>query len=119
LEALAGAYAVCRLPADAPCPAWAAGELVAVTRTGSELSVVCREEGVPAGVTAERGWRCLRVAGELDFALVGVLAALTAPLAEAGVSVFAVSTYQTDYLLVRAEQWERALAALRDRGHTL
>jgi hypothetical protein len=114
---LSGSYAVCRLPADAPIPAWAfAGDFSSVTRTGEELSIVCLESAVPAEVRCVRGWRCLRVAGTLDFALVGILSSLTVPLAEANVSVVAVSTFDTDYILVREEDRERALAALRRSG---
>jgi hypothetical protein len=119
LALLTGGYAVCRLPADAPVPAWAAGELVSVTRTADELSVVSLEGGVPADVRVERGWRCLRVAGTLGFELVGVLAALLAPLAGAGVGVFALSTFDTDYLLVKEADLARAVAALRAAGHAL
>src|SRR6185369_12276302 len=108
--------AVCRLPPDADVPAWPAGGLVSVTRTAEELSVVCREDAVPAGVRHEGGWRCLRVAGTLDFGLVGVLAALLGPLAAAGVSVFVVSTFDTDYVLVRGRQLPEALAALTAAG---
>jgi hypothetical protein len=113
--------AICRLPAGALVPEWAqvAGPLVSITRTADELSVVCDEADVPAEVTAERGWRALRVAGPLDFALTGVLAALVAPLAEAGVSIFALSTYDTDYVLVRETDVERAVAALAGAGHTV
>ncbi len=113
-----GAYAVCRLDTDAPLPGWVAGgPFVSITRTADELSVVCREEAVPDGVHCERGWRCLRVAGTLDFSLVGALAALLGPLAEAGVGAFAVSTFDTDYLLVKATAFERAVAVLRQAGH--
>lgn len=77
------------------------------------------EAKVPEGVVAERGWVALRVAGILDFSLVGILASLTAPLAEAGISVFALSTYNTDYLLVRQNFLEQAIAALSAAGHTV
>jgi putative acetyltransferase len=118
LLAVDGTFAVCRLAATAPVPAWAtSGDFFSISRTAEELSVVCRQDAVPEGVRSERGWRCLRVAGTIPFAAVGVLAALTAPLAEAGVSVFAVSTFDTDYLLVREPNWNRAVAALRQHGH--
>jgi GNAT superfamily N-acetyltransferase len=99
---LDGAYAVCRLHADAPLPAWVAGRpFLSITRTADELSVVCSQEIVPERVRCERGWQCLLVAGTLHFSLVGVLASLLHPLADAGVSVFVVSTFDTDYLLVK------------------
>lgn len=109
--------AVCRLPAGSPFPNWAqAGVLLVLARTVEEVSVVCEERFVPEGVTVERGWRALLVEGPLDFALVGILAQITAPLAEAGISVFALSTYDTDYVLVKENKLEGALAALEGAG---
>lgn len=110
--------AICRLVADAPIPAWAySGPFHVVTRTHEELSIVCDEQAVPPGMTCERGWRALKVAGPLDFAQIGVLASLLVPLASAEVSVFAISTFDTDYLLVRDNNVNRAVSALRAAGH--
>lgn len=81
--------------------------------------MVCPEADVPSGVLAEAGWRCLKVQGPLDFALVGVMASLTGPLAAAGVSLFALSTYDTDYLLVKAGNLAQAVDALESAGHTV
>lgn len=118
LEILKDALMVCQLDADAPVPSWAAGEeLVAITRTADELSVVCRESIVPAGVRCEQGFRGLKVSGPLNFSLVGILAALTKPLAEQGISVFVVSTYGTDYLLVKANDFKLAVEVLTAHGH--
>jgi len=104
LALLEGSYAVCRLTPDAPLPAWVGGgPLVSVTRTAGELSVVCGAEAVPDGVRCESGWRCLRVAGTLDFSLVGVLSSLLKPLADAGVGVFVLGTFDTDYLLINSD----------------
>jgi hypothetical protein len=111
--------AVCRLAPDAATPAWVSGELTAVTRSAEELSIVCAEVCVPAEVRAERGWRALKVAGPLDFGLVGILAALASPLAAAGISIFAISTYDTDYLLLKEERLPLALETLRKAGHHL
>jgi len=112
--------AVCRLPPQAPIPAWATdGPLWSLARTPDELSLVCAEAQVPPGVTAERGWQALVVAGPLDFALTGILHAITGPLAAAAISLFALSTYDTDYVLIRATDLERAVAALRTAGHTV
>ncbi len=120
LVVLEGTFAVARLDAAQPAPDWASGgALSSVTRTGSELSIVCSSDRVPTEVIAERDWRCLRVEGPLDFSLVGILAALTGALAEAGVSLFALSTYDTDYLLVREAALERAIEALRSAGHSV
>src|SRR4051794_38182924 len=113
LRAIPGRFGVARLTAEAALPAWATeGALSSVTRTADELSIVCAEGAIPAGVRAERGFVGWRVDGSIDFAVTGMLASLTAPLAAARVSVFALSTYDTDYLLVRASDRRRAAAAL-------
>ena len=117
LELVAGSYAVCRLGAAEPVPAWAGGgPFVSITRTDVELSVVCPQEAVPAATLAERGFRCLRVAGPLGFGMTGVLASLSGPLASSGVSIFVVSTYDTDYLMVQERDLERAVDALTRAG---
>ncbi len=117
---VAGRFAVCKLPPGSAVSAWAtAGDVFNLSRTTDELSVVCRQELVPEGTRCERGWRCLRVAGAMPFTLVGVLASLTAPIARAGIGVFAFSTFDTDYLLVKAERFPEAVAALRAAEHTV
>jgi hypothetical protein len=101
-------------------PAWAleAGtDLLSISRTPEETSIVCPEERVPPGTTQEGGWRALKVEGPLDFALTGVLVSVAAPLAEAEVPIFAVSTYDTDYVLVREGRLEDAVEALVRAGH--
>lgn len=86
--------------------------------TDGEKSLVCPTALVPANTIARSdGWRAFRVAGTLDFALVGILAALSKTLADAGVGIFAISTFDTDYILTKAEDFDRALAALRAAGH--
>jgi len=119
LTILADTFGICRLAPDAPLPAWATGPFVSITRTPDELSVICLQAAVPPSLRCERNWRCLRINGPLDFALVGVLASLVAPLADAGISVFTVSTFDTDYLLVREHDRQKALEVLRDSGHRL
>lgn len=111
--------AICRLPPDAGLPELPGGEgrLVSVTRTGDELSVVCAEHEAPPGANRSDGWRALRVAGTLDFAETGVLSSLAAPLAQAGIAIFVVSTYDTDYLLVKEAQLDAARRCLRAAGH--
>jgi putative acetyltransferase len=118
LLGIGGSFAVCKLATGSPIPPWATtGDLFSVTRTPDELSIVCRQEVVTEGVACERGWRCLRVAGAMPLSLVGVLASLTTPVAKAGVGVFAISTFDTDYLFVKADELPKAVAALRAAGH--
>ena len=120
LHLLPGEFAACRLLPTEPIPAWTGSAVFSsVTRTTEELSVICPAAPVPAGVKAERGWRLLKVAGPLDFGLVGVLGSITAPLAQSGISLLSVATFDTDYVLVRAEQLEEALRALEAAGHTV
>jgi hypothetical protein len=120
LQLLDGALAVCRLEPKVSLPNWAfSGTLCSITCTPDEWSVVCGESAVPMGVRCEKGWRAFKVQGPLDFGLTGILDALTDPLARAGVSIFALSTFDTDYLLVREACLEEALAALNDAGHRL
>ena len=88
--------------------------------TDREISLVCPTDRAPESTLArEDGWRAFRVAGTLNFSLVGILAKLAAVLAQADVSIFAVSTYETDYVLIRQAQWETALDALRKAGYLL
>ncbi|MDN5326539.1 MAG: uncharacterized protein PWP41_1235 [Moorella sp. (in: firmicutes)] len=112
--------AVCLLQQDAPVPGWALkGNLVSITRTPDELSLVCPAAGVPSGVKCEKGWRCLMVKGPLAFSLTGILAALVVPLANHGISIFAISTFDTDYLLVKEKDLERAIQVLSREGHRI
>lgn len=109
---------ICRLPGDAPIPAWAMQRaFFSVTRTSDELSVVCASIQVPPGVTAHDGWRALKLVGPFDLLLVGILLGVAAPLAVAGVTIFPIATYDTDYLVVRDDQLSAAIGALRDAGH--
>ena len=108
-------YAVCRLEPSASVSSWAShGEFLSITRTPWELSIVCEEDSVPQDVQAEGGWRCLELAGPIPFEQTGVAAAFLNPLARAGVGVFVISTYDTDYVLVKDAQLDIALAALRE-----
>jgi hypothetical protein len=118
LQVLPGLLAVCRLPAGSPFPEWVDdGTLVSVTRSEDETSIVCDASAVPPGVPAESGWRAIRVDGPLDFALTGVLLSIAQPLADAGVPIFALSTYDTDYVLVKESALPKALEVLSEAGH--
>lgn len=123
LELLHGSYAVSRLTPTAEVPEWARGDVVAIVRTPEELSIVCDQSEVPASLLAgplvEADWRCLRIAGTLDFQLVGILAQLTTVLAAVGVSVFVFSTFDTDYVLVKQAQLAVALDALERNGYVV
>ncbi|MFN8586821.1 MAG: ACT domain-containing protein [Candidatus Eisenbacteria bacterium] len=114
-------FAICRFAPDAPMPAWvfhAEATVWSVTRTPRELSVVVPEDDLPPSVEVfEPGWRALELAGPIPFDETGVLAGLAAPLAAAGLSVFAISTYDTDLVLVREATLEAAIAALASAGH--
>ena len=110
--------AVCRLPAGTPAPSWASdARFSSVTATPSELSIVCPEDRVPEGVPGQGGWACLELIGPFSFSLTGVLASCLEPLALAGIPIFAVSTFDTDWILVPAERLDDAVRALAAAGH--
>ncbi len=119
LETIPERYAVCRFPQDSNIPSWITGPFYSLTRTPDELSVVSLQSTVPSNVQAERDWRVLRIAGQLDFSLIGVIANLSNLLAAANVSIFVVSTFDTDYFLVRESELAQAAAALTQAGHTV
>ena len=113
-------FSICRLGQDAPIPDWALSSgFFSITRTDEELSVVAPQAQVPEGVKRDPGWRCLKVEGPLDLSATGVLASLANPLAEEGISIFAVSTYDTDYLLVKQKDLEKAVTVLSENGHQI
>lgn len=119
LSAVPGLWAIVRLDPEDPVPQWAIAVrgFVSITRTAEELSIVCPEPAVPDGPRAERGWALIRLHGPVPFDQTGVLASLAAPLAAAGVGIFAISTFDTDYLLVKAGQLAKACEALVLEGH--
>jgi uncharacterized protein len=118
LTVLGERLSICRLNAGEEIPAWATGgPFFSVTRTRDELSVVCPEDVVPESISRARGWRALKLEGPFDLSIVGILASVASPLAEAGASIFAVSTFDTDYVLVREEQLDLAVDTLRASGH--
>ncbi len=114
--------AVCRLDVGAAVPPWAVkSAFFSITRTGDELSIVCRDDDAPNDNTfkIERGWRAFRIEGPLDFGLTGVLVAVAKPLADAGIPIFALSTYDTDYVLVKHDRVQPAISALSRADHTI
>lgn len=120
LSVLPDRLAICHLSALDNVPTWATtAAFFSITRTDDELSVVCPEAQVPAEVVCNRGWRALRLEGPFDLALVGILATIATPLAQAGVSIFTIATYDTDYVLVREAQLVSAVTALTTQGHSV
>lgn len=112
--------AVCQLSAGSPIPAWALGAgFFCITQTAEELSIVCAENRVPDGVRIERDWVALKLEGPFPFAMTGVLASFLQPLADAGIPIFAVATFDTDYVLMKREKLAAAIAALTSAGHEL
>jgi uncharacterized protein len=119
---LAKPYAVSRLDPAAPSPEWATGgDVFCIMRTPNELSIVCAEASLPDddALTTERGWRMFRLEGPFPFEMTGVLASVLDPLAKAGVSIFALSTYDTDYVMVKAGQVDAAIIVITQAGHTV
>lgn len=109
---------ICRLEASVSIPDWVFGsKFFSVTRTNDELSLVCAADVVPDGVQVEKDWCAIKVQGPLDFSLTGILLELAKPLAEAGISIFAVSTFDTDYVLVRSNKLSSTIETLRLAGH--
>lgn len=120
LSLLQETCAICRLAPGSPIPSWVqSGDYWSITRTPEELSVVVPEAQVPQGVTASRGWRALRFAGPLPLDQTGILASVTAPLAAAHISVFALATFSTDFVLIPAAQQRAAIDALERAGHAV
>lgn len=113
LSILPNILAVCRFKKNDPIPFWATDSaFFSISKTDDELSIVCLEDNVPDGVKSEKSWRAFKVMGQLDFSLTGILASLINPLAEAKISIFVVSTFDTDYVLVKKHNFEKAMKVL-------
>lgn len=110
-------FAISRLAPDADVPSWARGEFVSITRTSEELSIVCDDAAAPAA--SDRGWKCLKLEGPMPLDTTGVAAAFTRVFADAGVSVFVISTFDTDYVLVRERNAGAAIDALSAAGYSV
>ena len=118
LSLLEGRFAVLQLDPSASIPTWALeGEFFTVSRSSEELSIVCLESNVPDGLRLERDWACLKLQGPFEFSMTGILLSVLEPLAKAEVGIFAVSTFDTDYVLVKNDLLETAIAALESVGH--
>lgn len=115
---LEGLFAICRLDRSAPIPDWATTEpFFSITRTADELSVVCPQKGIPEGIDCEAGWRCLKVESPFNFDLTGMISSIAVPLAEADIGMFVVATQDSDYLMVKEPDLERAIAVLSRAGY--
>ena len=113
-------YAIVRLGPDAILPEWATkGEFTSITRTSDELSIVCPIENLPAEVSSPHRWICLKLEGPFPFSQTGVLLSFIEPLSSTGIPIFAISTYDTDYILIQEEWAGAAIAALQHAGHEL
>lgn len=111
-------FAICSMKKDSPLPEWAiSSDFYSITRTRSELSIVCPQNKIPAGTEINKNWRCLSVQGPLGFDITGILASLSMPLAAAGVSIFVFSSYETDHIMVKNYDLEKAAEVLRNAGH--
>jgi uncharacterized protein len=113
-------YAIVRLAPDAPVPGWAAkGDVTSITRTADELSIVCPADNLPPDVESPHRWICLKLEGPFPFTQTGVLLSFIEPLSRNEIPIFAISTYDTDYVLIPEEFAGRVLESLRDAGHLL
>jgi hypothetical protein len=120
LSLLNETYGICAFESDAPIPDWAvAASLCSITRTEKELTVVCSQKIIPADIKHDCDWKCFRIDGSFDLNQIGVISSLAAPLAQAGISIFVISSYDTDYILVKDEKVEQAVAMLNDNGHSI
>lgn len=121
LELLPDTLAICRFPAGTAMPQWAdpSSPFLTVSWTGEELSITTVQHAIPTGLPCERDYRALRVRGPLPLDLIGILAAMAEPLAKAGIGIFAISTYDTDYVLVKARDLDVARVALEKAGHQI
>lgn len=115
MSLLKESYGVCRLNSNETIPNWVInGEVYSITKTKDELSIVCEEENIPSDVKCEKSWRVLKIEGPLDFSLVGILAKISTLMADNSISIFAISTYDTDYILIKEKDIEKAIEALQD-----
>ncbi|WP_040639626.1 ACT domain-containing protein [Microvirga lotononidis] len=119
LSLLKNSYAVCRFPSDTPAVAPAPGPFSLLVQATEETTLVCPLDHAPPHAEIDAGWRCFRIEQSFDFSVPGILASVLAPLAGAGVGIFATSTFSTDYVLVKAGDTDKAAAALRAAGHTV
>jgi hypothetical protein len=115
LSVLSETFGICRMNHSTPLPDWAFNsDFFSITKTKEELSIVCPQNNIPTEIKSENEWRVLKIEGPIDFALTGILSSILSPLAKAGISIFAVSTYDTDYILVKSEKLSEAVSVLQE-----
>ncbi|WP_315122145.1 ACT domain-containing protein [uncultured Clostridium sp.] len=113
-------FGVCRLEKNENIPEWCKdGEFYSITKTMDELSIVCNLQNIPEDIKCEKPWKALKVEGPLDFSLIGILASISRLLAERCISIFAISTYDTDYILVKEKDINKAIDALSNEGYKI
>lgn len=117
LEVLPDSYGICRFRPEEDIPPWAAtGGFCSITRTNDELSILCREDTIPDGVNCEKGWRAFKLLGPFEFTEIGILAGILGPLSKAGISILAVSTFDTDYVFVKGDRLNEARDVMEANG---
>jgi len=113
-------FAICRLDKNASVPDWAfQGSLFSITRTKDELSIVCPQINVPKGIVCNQGWSCLKARGPLDLSSTGIISSIARTLGEEGISLFSISTYDTDHILIKEKDLEKAAFALAEAGQKI
>ena len=119
LNVLPQDFAIVQLPSNEDVPDWLTGDFYSITQTSEELSIVCEQSIVPGNIKKDTNWKALKIQGQLDFSLVGILENLSSTLAQGGVSIFTISTYNTDYVFVKNKDLEKAITLLKAAGHTV
>jgi hypothetical protein len=120
LDVLPERFGICRFDPNASVPNWAlTSPFYSVTQTPEEVSVVCYEGLIPEETPCEKGWRCLKVQGPIDFSEIGILSSLAQPLARADISIFVLSTYDTDYLFIKEGNLRKTIEILSEEGFSV
>ena len=120
LSLLKDKYCIYTLPNTATIPDWALTQsLVSITRTEKELTIVCRQEILPSQYQSDLNWRCFKIDGSFDLNQIGVISSISSPLADAGISIYVISTYDTDYFLIQEQNLEQTISTLSDIGHNI
>jgi hypothetical protein len=120
MKLLKSKYGVCRLDKNELIPSWAQiGDFFSITKTTDELSIVCDEDSIPNNIKCEKDWKILKIEGPLDFSLIGILSSISSILANIGISIFAVSTYDTDYILIKNTDIDKAVNALIEERYEI